>query len=70
MVNRILLTWIVLVQGLLWSGLALRMHEYGWHPYWATALLTAVQLYMLAPLLTPGKGIWRRTQEKPAEVTA
>ena len=68
MVNRILLTWIVLVQGLLWSGLALRMHEYGWHPYWATALLVAVQLYMLAPLLTPGKGIWRRAQEEPAVV--
>ena len=70
MVNRILLTWIVLVQGLLWSGLALRMHEFGWHPYWATALLAAVQLYMLAPLLTPGKGIWRRAQEEPAEVAA
>ena len=67
-VNWILCTWIVLVQGLLWSGLALRMHEYGWHAYWATALLAAVQLYMLAPLLTPSKGVWRRTQEGPAEV--
>ncbi len=60
MVNRILCTWIVLVQVLLWSGLALRVHEFGWHPYWATELLAGVQLYMLAPLLTPGKGIWRR----------
>ena len=67
-VNRILLTWIVLVQGLLWSGLALRIHEFGWHLYWATALLAAVQLYMLAPLMTPGKGVWGRTQEEPAEV--
>jgi cellulose synthase (UDP-forming) len=67
-VNRILLTWIVLVQGLLWSGLALRMDEFGWHLYWATALLAAVQLYMLAPLMTPGKGVWGRTQEEPAEV--
>ena len=67
-VNRILLTWIVLVQGLLWSGLALRMHEFGWHLYWATALLAAVQLYMLAPLMTPGKGVWGRTYEEPAEV--
>ncbi len=67
-VNRILLTWIVVVQGLLWSGLALRMHEFGWHLYWATALLAAVQLYMLAPLMTPGKGVWGRTLEEPAEV--
>ena len=67
-VNRILLTWIVLVQGLLWSGLALRLHEFGWHLYWATVLLAAVQLYMLAPLMTPGKGVWGRTQEEPAEV--
>ena len=67
-VNRILLTWIVLVQGLLWSGLALRMDEFGWHLYWATALLAAVQLYMLAPLMTPGKGVWGRAQEEPAEV--
>jgi cellulose synthase (UDP-forming) len=68
MVNRILCTWIVLVQGFLWSGLALRMHQYGWHAYWATAFLAAVQLYMLAPLLTPSKGVWKRAQEEPAEV--
>ena len=67
-VNRILLTWIVLVQGLLWSGLALRIHEFGWHLYWVTALLAAVQLYMLAPLMTPGKGVWGRAQEEPTEV--
>jgi len=67
-VNRILWTWILLVQGLLWSGLALRIHEFGWHLYWATALLAAVQLYMLAPLMTPGKGVWGRTHEEPAEV--
>jgi len=63
-VNRILFTWIVLVQGLLWSGLVLRVHEYGWHPYWATALLVAIQLYMLAPLLTPSKGVWRRARQE------
>ena len=45
---------------LLWSGLALRVHEYGWHTYWATEILAGVQLYMLAPLLTPSKGIWNR----------
>jgi hypothetical protein len=27
-----------------------------------------VQLYMLAPLLTPSKGVWRHAQEQPAEV--
>jgi cellulose synthase (UDP-forming) len=70
MVNRILCTWIVLIQGFLWSGLALRMHQYGWHTYWATAVLAAVQLYMLAPLLTPSKGVWRRAQEEPAEAAA
>jgi cellulose synthase (UDP-forming) len=55
---------------LLWSGLALRVHEYGWHTYWATEVLASVQLYMLAPLLTPRKGVWRRADRKVAEVTA
>ena len=70
MVNRILCTWIVLVQGLLWTGLALRGHEFGWRPYWATALLGAVQLYMLAPLLTRSKGARQHTPEAVAEVAA
>ena len=69
-VNRILCTWIVLVQVLLWSGLALRVHEYGWHPYWATEVLAGVQLYMMAPLLTPSKGVWRRADAKAEEVAA
>jgi cellulose synthase (UDP-forming) len=60
MVNRILCTWIVAVQVLLWSGLALRVSEFGWHPYWVMGLLGAVQLYMLAPLLTRSKGVWKR----------
>jgi cellulose synthase (UDP-forming) len=69
-VNRILCTWIVLVQVLLWSGLALRVREFGWHQYWATEVLAGVQLYMLAPLLTPTKGVWRRAQDEAARVTA
>jgi len=59
-VNRILCAWIVTVLVLTWSGLALRVHQYGWHPFWATELLGGVQLYMLAPLLTRNKGVWRR----------
>ena len=51
-------SWIVVVQVLLWSGLALRVHQYGWRPYWATEVLAGVQLYMLAPLMTPSKGVW------------
>jgi cellulose synthase (UDP-forming) len=70
MVNRILCTWIVLVQLFLWSGLALRVREYGWHPYWATEILAGVQLYMLAPLLTPSKGAWKRHRDEAAEVSA
>jgi cellulose synthase (UDP-forming) len=70
MVNRILCTWIVLVQALLWAGLALRVHEFGWHPYWATEMLAGVQLYLMAPLLTPSKGVWKRGYEEPREVTA
>jgi cellulose synthase (UDP-forming) len=70
MVNRILCTWIILVQGLLWAGLALRMDEFGWHPYWVTAVLAAVQLYMLAPLMTPGKGVWRHRREETGEAAA
>jgi cellulose synthase (UDP-forming) len=69
-VNRILCTWIVLVQVLLWSGLALRVHESGWHPYWVTEALGGVQLYMLAPLLTPNKGVWRPHQTEAIEEAA
>jgi cellulose synthase (UDP-forming) len=68
MVNRILCTWIVLVQVLLWSGLVLRVHEFGWGAYWVTVLLDAVQSFMLAPLLTPSKGIWKQAQSEPPEV--
>jgi cellulose synthase (UDP-forming) len=66
-VNRILCTWIVVVQVLLWSGLALRVHQYGWHRYWATEVLGSVQLYMMAPLLTPNKGVWRHAEPKEVE---
>jgi cellulose synthase (UDP-forming) len=51
-VGRILLTWIVAEQTLLWSSLALRVHDFGWRPYWATLILSAYQLYLLAPLVT------------------
>ena len=51
-VSRILRTWIVAVQGLLWASLVLRIHEFGWRPYWATLALTVYQLFMLAPLMT------------------
>ena len=67
MVNRILCTWIVIVQVLLWSGLALRVHEFGWQRYWATEILAGVQLYLLAPLITPSKGIWKRARVWDAE---
>ena len=69
-VNRILCSWIVIVLVLLWSGLALRVHQYGWHPYWVTEVLAGVQLYMLAPLLTPSKGVWKRARSELTEVTA
>jgi cellulose synthase (UDP-forming) len=51
-VGRILRTWIVAVQGLLWASLVLRIDEFGWRPYWATLALTVYQLFMLAPLMT------------------
>jgi cellulose synthase (UDP-forming) len=51
-VSRILRTWIVAEQMLLWSSLTLRIYQYGWRPYWATLALGAYQLYMLAPLVT------------------
>ena len=68
-VNRILCTWIVLVQVLLWSGLALRVHQDGWRPYWATEVLGGIQLYMLTPLITPSKGVWR-ARFKAGAITA
>jgi cellulose synthase (UDP-forming) len=51
-VARILLTWIAAEQILLWSSLALRVHEFGWRPYWATLALGGYQLFLLAPLVT------------------
>jgi cellulose synthase (UDP-forming) len=59
-VNRILCIWIVVVQGLLWSGVALRVHTYGAGPYWATIVLGIYQFYMLAPMLLPSKGLRER----------
>jgi cellulose synthase (UDP-forming) len=56
-VSRLLRTWIVVVQVLLWGGLAKRFPEYGIGPLWTTALLGAVQLYMVFPLLLPSYGI-------------
>ena len=69
-VNRILCSWIVVVQVLLWSGLALRVHQYGWRPYWVTEVLAGVQLYMLAPLITSGKGVWKHARTEVEKVTA
>jgi hypothetical protein len=67
-VNRVLCVWIVTVQALLWAGLALRVHQFGWRQYWATEVLGGVQLYILAPLLTPSKGVCRRAQPKEVAV--
>lgn len=63
-VSRILCTWIVAEQALLWSALALRLHEFGWRPYWATLALSAYQLFMLAPLL-----MVRARQRDPAGIS-
>jgi hypothetical protein len=64
MVSRILRTWIVVEQVVLWSSIALRVHEFGWRPYWATFALGALQLYMLMPLMTRGKGVRLRKEER------
>ncbi|HEY0220876.1 MAG TPA: glycosyltransferase family 2 protein [Candidatus Paceibacterota bacterium] len=56
-VSRILRTWIIVVQILLWSSVILRVYEYGLRPYWAIILLGAVQFYMLFPLLRNDYGI-------------
>jgi cellulose synthase (UDP-forming) len=69
-VSRILGSWIAAVQLLLWSGLALRVHQYGWRSYWATEALAGVQLYMMAPLVSRSKGVWRRSDATAEEVTA
>jgi cellulose synthase (UDP-forming) len=66
-VSRLLRAWVIAVQVLLWSGLALRLPEYGIGTLWATALLAAVQLYMVAPLLLPSYGI--RPSSPPLDVT-
>ena len=59
-VNRIMCTWIALVEVLFWWGLTLRVHELGWQPFWATEVLGGVQLFLLAPLITRGKGVWKQ----------
>lgn len=56
-VSYILRTWIIGVQVLLWTGIALRVSQFGWYPYWATIFLGIVQLYMLAPLLAKNYGV-------------
>jgi cellulose synthase (UDP-forming) len=67
MVSRILRTWIVVEQVVLWSSIALRVHEFGWRPYWATFALGALQLYMLMPLMTRSKGVRQRKEEREEE---
>jgi len=67
-VSRILRTWIVAVQVLLWASLVLRIDEFGWRPYWATLVLTAYQLFMLAPLMTCMRE--RHPAASPAAVAA
>ncbi|HEY4850227.1 MAG TPA: cellulose synthase catalytic subunit [Streptosporangiaceae bacterium] len=67
MVSRILRTWIVVEQVVLWSSIAVRVHEFGWRPYWATFALGALQLYMLMPLMTRGKGVRQRKEEREEE---
>jgi cellulose synthase (UDP-forming) len=59
MVSRILRTWILAEQTLLWVPLLLRIHEFGWRPYWATVAVVSLQLYMVAPLMTRDMGIGR-----------
>jgi cellulose synthase (UDP-forming) len=66
-VNRILCTWIILVEVLFWCGLAARVHQLGWPRLWATGVLGCVQLYMLAPLVTPSKGVWRQVSPAGAD---
>jgi cellulose synthase (UDP-forming) len=68
-VNRILCAWIAVVEVLFWWGLALRVREFGWRPFWATEVLGGLQLYLLAPLITPGKGVWKRPASARAAVT-
>jgi cellulose synthase (UDP-forming) len=69
-VSRLLRTWIVLVQALLWGGLATRLPEYGFGPLWTTAVLAAVQLYMVMPLLAPSYGIRHARPPRPASPPA
>lgn len=63
MVNRILVTWIIAVEAAVWIALAIRLPELGLERCWATLAIVGIQTYMIAPLLTPGKGI-------PAEARA
>ena len=68
-VSRIVRTWIVVDLVLLWPSLGLRMHEFGWRPYWATLGLAALQLYMVMPLLTPGMGVRQNEDKEPRVAT-
>jgi hypothetical protein len=65
-VNRILRVWILTIQVLLWSAIAVRGPELGPGPLWATIALGVLQLYLLAPLLTRGKGL-RDAAKAPAK---
>jgi len=64
-VNRILCTWIVVVQALLWAGLGPEgCTSTAGTSYWATEILGGIQLYMVAPLMTPAKGVWKRARPR------
>lgn len=68
-VSRIVRTWIVVDLVLLWPSLGLRMHEFGWRPYWVTLGLAALQLYMVTPLLTRGMGVRQNEDKDPRVAT-
>jgi cellulose synthase (UDP-forming) len=64
-VDRILRTWLLIEQALLWGGLIFRGVQGDPVPFWATAALALLQLYFLAPLLLPGKGLRERVRPVP-----
>ncbi len=59
-VDRILRTWILVEQALMWPILVLRVSQDGLRSYWAPIALAALQFYLLAPLLTRRKGLHDR----------
>ncbi len=54
--GRIVRTWYVVTQSLIWTAIIRDVPVYGWHNYWPAVVLSIFQTIVLFPLILPGYG--------------